>query len=775
MLEAFAGTLWIVDGRAIRTPPPGWVSATAPRRAPRVREGDTFFVLVTPAAETHAPASFFEGLAGLAANVYFKSGGGVTGGLREALAAIHARLQGQAQHVNALALVLRGGELYTARSGRTFGALVQGDDLALFPANRSDPLVLDFAPLGAGGEPDVQLGRYTVTPGQTMLVADAGLLDASDDDLQAALVADELPALIAALKKLAGEDAAGAVLRFAAPGSVQPEEAPSAAQIVAPPVQAASGPPPSPPPEDKAGAAVTPPAPDTDAVPQDESPAPAPTQDGESAGAAAAVQARTQAVLGTTKNAMTRLKGQAGRFDTSQVGGALRTARQVLRDIARGVLAAILAVMHALSRLLDQILPEPEEGRPGIPPNVAVSMAILIPLVIVVVVVGLALSEQGKSEFENVLEETQRNYDDVLAQSGGTCDDPSLRPQWELVLKLANEAAKFRPNDGTIAQIRADAYTYLDCYDGVVRRELTELRTYGEGADLVGPIVHGAVDLYVLDRANGVVYHDVLNERGNGLVENPNASTPLWTGQVITGVVDGAMNELEVGELIDIAWLQSGGTQHDKVLIALDRSGLLVSYSPMFFALGQQLDTSRWVEPVAITVFRDRLYILDPGANHIWRYVPPAGANAYSNPPEEYFDTNWSPNLANAVDFGITHTGRIFVVYADGHVDKFLQGIPEDYDPDGNDLFRIKKPEGAINSGATLFVDNDADWLYVVDPVDQTIYESSWGGEFSRGYRPARRDDSFQAVSGVYVDKAQRDNMYVIAGNTLYHFYRNAQ
>ena len=47
-LEAFAGHLLVVGGRAVSMPPPGALAEAAPKKTSRAREGDRFFILITP-------------------------------------------------------------------------------------------------------------------------------------------------------------------------------------------------------------------------------------------------------------------------------------------------------------------------------------------------------------------------------------------------------------------------------------------------------------------------------------------------------------------------------------------------------------------------------------------------------------------------------------------------------------------------------------------------------------------------------------------------------
>lgn len=805
-LQAFVHHLFIVGGRTISIPPPGALAELAPTRAARARAGDTFFILVTPGTGTHATAAQLEELAQLGADVYFGSGGGITGGLREALLAIHiharalAGTDGRPLYVNAIALALREDQLYAARAGGAFGALVQPEGVRFLPADRHDPLESGLPPLGAGSEPEIDLARFTLAPGQMVMVADTGLFDADDEALAAALQSADLEAAIGQLKALAGPSLSAIVIQFApagAPGPAHlvPQPSPRAPRQVPPPA-VVSGPsrvPETAPPLEPAALAPDSPPSGPEPQPVEAAPRPAPLPPdfrvrpheplpaSEEAPAPATGPVlrlpgmETGELSAAASRAAERLRGTwqsaAGRASTAaqvsrrRAPGGLTALRASVahagRRALRAVLTALLALFDALSRGLSAILPEPgEEGQQGIPTNVAVSMAIIIPVVIVVAVVGFALSQRGRSEFEEYYQRARDAHAQAIELSGTTGCPANTRPKWEEVLWLADRAREFRPDDLNVLQIRADAINYLDCFDRVQRRDLTVLHEFGEQAELAGPIVHNGVELYVLDRRASAIYHDTLNETGTGLTSR--SDTPIIRrGQAIGGFT--------VGEIFDIEWLRSGGTTHDNVLIALDRNGVLIAHSWTFAESAQQLVIEqRWVNPVAMAVFRENLYVLDAGANQIWRYVPPAGERRYSNAPEEYFTGADRPDLSDAVDLGISETGEVFVLFRDGTIQRYLSGKPQEF------VYSLK-PEGALQSGRALFVDNDreARTLFIVDPQTETIYETSWAGTFQRGFRPRNLPDAFENLTGFYADAVERNNMYVLAGNKLYHFRRN--
>src|SRR5690606_19591611 len=131
------------------------------------------------------------------------------------LSAVHARAVTSSVRLNALALVLRDDQLYAARAGTAFAALSQPGELRFLPADRRDPLESSLPPLGAAAEPDMQLSRYTVTPGEMLLAADEGLFNTADDAIGAALSSGDLDAAIEQLKALSEASLSASVMRFA--------------------------------------------------------------------------------------------------------------------------------------------------------------------------------------------------------------------------------------------------------------------------------------------------------------------------------------------------------------------------------------------------------------------------------------------------------------------------------------------------------------------------------------------------------------------------------
>jgi hypothetical protein len=306
--------------------------------------------------------------------------------------------------------------------------------------------------------------------------------------------------------------------------------------------------------------------------------------------------------------------------------------------------------------VLNRLLPEPAEGTPHIPAMLAAGLAILVPVVVVFVMVALRLSQVDLTQFEQAVREVEFVRDQ--AETIPLTDVDRAKTAWLGVLQRIDnvEATSGRTNDPSLMQIRARAQGILDNYARVTRRSVTPLRSFGDGVKLVGPVVQGGI-AYTLDVNQSAIYQDRLNQSGDGIATR--GTQPI--------VQQGsAVGSRAVRQLVDITWMAEGGVQRANVLAALDTQGILVTYSPTFApATSQPLPgVERWVKPVAMTTWQKRMYVLDVGANQIWRYLPEG--STYPDPPQEYFDTDFRPNLNEAVDFGIDSAGNVYVLFANG-------------------------------------------------------------------------------------------------------------
>ncbi len=778
-LEALVGYVYVVGGRAVSATPPGALVELPPRKPQRGREQDTFFALVTPAGANVGQATFYEELARLAADLYFRTSGGVTGGLRESIGVVnnnlieHNVIAGQRYEANMICLVLRGREVYVARAGACLCLLRQGDSLITLPDDLHDEYALNALPLGYSPVADIKLSHYEVAPGHVMALGAAAFAQANPQALYEALGGENIQNVIGQLKGLGGNTAQAMIIQFvsvdtpdpviqtAQPGATLTRSSAAPAATPAGPLSATgaksgatsatkqgsqTGKPavkPSVPAKGNkpvstpvAQSAATPPV--AQSVPTKSTPIAAPARP------APVVLPSVESVsdeIGAEDidSAVPRRKPGS----TPVVAGrkAVGNAASVLSFVARG-----------LNGLLDRLLPEPDEEGPKIPAMLAAGVAILVPVVIVFLVIAIRLSQVDMSEFEKTVQDVQSAANQ--AQSIPLTDVAQARAAWTGVIQRVDNAeiSSGRTGDPTLNEIRAQAQAILDGFDRVTRRDVTALREFPEDTKLGRVVVQGGSSLYTLDVNHSAIYRDTLDPTTAALVE-PNTQPVVQKGQDV--------GTLAVKHLIDMTWMAEGGVVRANVLASLDSQGLLITYSPTFApATSQQLQgTERWVNPVAITTWQGRFYILDAGANQIWRYLP--SGTSYPDPPEEYFPEDFGTSLKNAVDFDIDTTGNVYILFSDGTMKRFSSGAEEQFSFNG-------MPDGSLKSASAMYLDTSSQLpgIYIADPLDQAIYKVTLAGTFQYRFR-ATDPGAFKALSSVYADQ---NRVYVTSGTLVYTF-----
>lgn len=789
-LEALVGYVFIVGGRAVSATPPGALVELPPRKAPRGREQDTFFTLITPAGAAQAQAGFYEQMAKLAAELYFRSSGSVTSGLREAINGVngqlidHNKIAGQRYALNIGCLVLRGHEVFTARTGECLCLIRQDDSFVTYPEKLNEPYAGPV--LGHSPVLDIKLSRHEVTSGHVMVLSDPGFGATDRERLNAALGQDGIQNVLEQLKRLGSPQAQAMTVQFTSAGSPDPvlmntasnlriirsSNAPTAKSgllplnklkartgdlpLVTPPAQATPTPTPV--------AAVTPTAPViTEEAPIKTplgvslpaiEPPPASLTPSTEADLLAPIDedAPTASTETAVEDSSDNINGESAETidaESTSEDEAVLPPKPISVKMVGATANVLEKVGQGMNRALDRMLPEATENGPKIPSMLAAALAILIPVVVVFVIVAMRLSQIDTSQFEQMV-----NSVVTAAEQARTIpleDEKNARTAWLGVMQRIEDAENTtgRTNDPTLATIRGEAQGILDRFAKVTRREIVPLRGFDGTVSLKGVVVRAQTDMYTLDLANSAIWHDRLNPNDKSIVRRSSAAV------VVKGQ---AVSSFSVRDLVDMAWMADGSSKNR--IVALDSQGILVTYSPVFApATAVRLTgVEQWVKPVAMTVWRDRLYVLDVGANQIWRYTP-VGAS-YPNQPDAYFET--SPDLTNAVDLAIDSTpGNVYILFSDGTIKKYLGGTEQPFAYGG-------MPEDSLKEGAKMYLDADSTFpaLYIVDPRDFAIYQVTLRGQFQHRFK-ASDTQAFRNLTSVFVDG---DDVYVTTSTMLYYF-----
>lgn len=713
----------MVGGRAMRGIPPGARVEQPPKKPQRGREADTFFVLVTPSGQVQGNAGFYEGLARLAGEFYFRTSSSITSGLRESIIGINSHLMsynansGEQYQVNLIAMVLRGHEVFIARTGATVSLLSHGETFYSSPEDLHDELALNALPLGYSPSADVKLARYEIVPGQVLVLSDNSLLTGTIEALKIALAAGANQAVQNALKSLAGASTQAMIIEFRRPEPVA-KPPPTPEPLPAPPPAAEV-------------------LPDSVVSPVIEEP----TKQELPEPVVAAVEA-TESAQPSEVSTPAPIQPKPAKIEPPKPNIAKR--------LTMAVAWILRAVVKVINTILDKLLPEPKEGAPNISTSAAIGIAILIPVVAIFVMVGFQLFQIDNTNFEQMVSQIQSQANEAAAIP--KTDEQKAKTLWIAVLQRLEMAELQRPKDATLQKIRAQAEAALDDFGRVTRKTPVALRTFPNNAVLGAVWLQGSSDVYTLDKANSAIYRDTLRQPDQfGSARSQGAL--IQNGAPVSGYV--------VRKLNDILWVDEAGVRTSHALVGLEPQGFLITYSPAAPpAQAQALPGSeRWKNPIALSIWKENLYILDPGANQIWRYKP--AGTTYPNPPEEYFELEYQRNLANAVDFAIDEKGNVYVLFSTGTMKKYNAGAEQNFALNN-------MPEGGLHSANAMHLDGSSalQAIYITDPIDQAVYEFTLAGTFQNRYKSSD-PNAFRKLSSVYVEGV---NAYVTDGNVLYYF-----
>lgn len=332
----------------------------------------------------------------------------------------------------------------------------------------------------------------------------------------------------------------------------------------------------------------------------------------------------------------------------------------------------------------------------GIVAAVAVALALLAWLVLP----GL-LSEDRTQELNSAIAQAEAQLN--IAATAESAD--AQREALQNALTEAEQARALAPEDPRVGQIVADAEARLGALDAVTNVEDLEALITFEG------VITAPVQPEELVVGGGSLW---LRESGNG--------------RVIRIEPGGETDPVEVyrsGEVYGTA------TAGDPVAMAWDASTqrlLIVDATPAVFAVTIGEDIA---EPIAlrdpeeirsvtsIAVYLGNLYILDPEAGEVWRYLPAA----------EGFDSERS-GLLGGGDLegatGLAVDGEVFIL--DGpSLRHFVQGREQEPMLQGIDT----PPEASVG----LVEDVLREILYVADRGGGRIVASDRDGAFLRQYR----------------------------------------
>ncbi len=404
--------------------------------------------------------------------------------------------------------------------------------------------------------------------------------------------------------------------------------------------------------------------------------------------------------------------------------------------------------VSALGEVAGKLFARPiDSTRPRLSPTFLMAAVIALPVMIVMIVVVAWSGQIGVSDFEACLNRASEAA--AFARTVDSSTPGSVLAAWEATLEVTRSCETLRENDPAIAALLAEGRNVIDRVNEISRRDATVLASFPD-ARLKSLVLQG-LDLYALDSQNSLVYRVQIGADGVTTRSLPQPITRMQRGTTVDG--------LTVGDIVDIDY---DATVAGAVL-ALDRTGVVVRCLPQFIMeceAQRVLGSETWQNPVRITLWNGNLYVLDPGANQIWRYQITAGD--YQGLPTEYFAGSVRPNLTNAVDFDITTTGigTVYILQGDGVMQAYLSG-------DAQPFAFADMPLTEFSAHSMFLNDSPiGKTIYIINQPAQTVYETTHSGTFMAQYQ-VFEDQAFELVADVVVEPAQRI-MYVASGNTIF-------
>ncbi len=246
-------------------------------------------------------------------------------------------------------------------------------------------------------------------------------------------------------------------------------------------------------------------------------------------------------------------------------------------------------------------------------------IAIAIPFIVAGLVVWTVIQrgEAQQSEVDNLLLSANSSWH----QAQGLSEPIALRDRLTEANQYLEQLLEEQPDHAEALDLQRRIKARLEESSQIRRVPWEgELMTYAPGAKLNRVVVQG-VHVFVMDRNANQVHHHQLDEFQQSLLPASDSLLVQKGDQV---------RDLLVADLLDMTWMPAGNGRQKAGLLILESGGHLLEYDPVSDKLVPlQVGASEsWKFPQLVGSHSGRFYLLDPTANHIWRYMPTADGYA---------------------------------------------------------------------------------------------------------------------------------------------------
>ncbi len=189
-------------------------------------------------------------------------------------------------------------------------------------------------------------------------------------------------------------------------------------------------------------------------------------------------------------------------------------------------------------------------------------------------------------------------------------------------------------------------------------------------------------------------------------------------------------------------------------MIFLTAAGKLIEYTDGNSQFADTADVN-WHTGVDVATYSNKIYILDPSSNQIWKYG--RGTDSYGA-AQAYFSGEM--DLSKAVSIAVD--GSVWLLSSDGTLSKYLSGELLDYE--------IKKAPLTSMEGATMvYTELEINQVYVLDPTNKRLFIFDKSGKSADITYNSQYilDDIEGTLMDMYVDK-DRGVIMLVTDHALY-------
>jgi len=353
--------------------------------------------------------------------------------------------------------------------------------------------------------------------------------------------------------------------------------------------------------------------------------------------------------------------------------------------------------------------------------------------IFILLVIGFVpgLVKEGRSEkLGDLVVASQTQF----AAAGAASDPAEKRRLLNDSRRLSGEALRIDPDNSGAVSLRDQAAAAIKTLDGVF--DLGAMTTVAS----LSRQVTGEVSLEALTVAGSTAF--LLDTRGGRVLV-----VAIGGGQPSIAYQDGeTYGGTPAKKPMFITW---EGSERGGRLLVLDTERKLFELRPGAQPAPLAVRRSNtWSSVAGIAAYDGNLYVLDPKANQVHRYLPAAAG--FDSEPSDVLSGN--RDLATAQ--GIAVDSDIFVFLKDGRVRRFRAGADMEFP-----LAGIDRP---IKAPTDITIVSAAEEMFVADSGNKRVVVAGKDGNFRRQYV----SNSFTDLRALALDSSGAQ-LYVITSDTL--------